>query len=97
MLGDRDPTYEDFEHLIYTQAVFKESLRLMPPVWSLGKRCAEPTALGDRNVTPEVRTRVLPLLSSALAHYQNPDASVDRHLFAPSQPQVLERPGEFHS
>lgn len=80
VLGDRDPTYEDFEHLIYTQAVFKESLRLMPPVWSLGKRCAEPTALGDRNVTPEMRVSI-----GIFSLHRNPKYWKDPESFIPER------------
>jgi cytochrome P450 len=54
---DRDPTYEDYDKLIYAQCVFKETLRLMPPVWALGKYCSEPTRLVDHNVAPNVRLR----------------------------------------
>ncbi len=33
VLGDRDPTYDDVEHLHYTQAVVAETLRLRPAAW----------------------------------------------------------------
>jgi cytochrome P450 len=59
VLGDRDPTYDDFDSLVYAQCVFKETLRMVPPVWALGKYCSESTRLIDHNVTPAVRTAFL--------------------------------------
>ncbi|WP_406859860.1 cytochrome P450 [Streptomyces sp. HUAS MG47] len=35
VLGDRDPTFDDFAHLTYTQSVVKETLRLYPTIWLL--------------------------------------------------------------
>jgi hypothetical protein len=34
--------------------VFKETLRLMPPVWALGKYCTEHTRLVDHHIAPNV-------------------------------------------
>jgi len=51
---DGDPTYDDFDRLIYAQCVFKETLRLMPPVWALGKYCTEHTRLVDHHIAPNV-------------------------------------------
>jgi cytochrome P450 len=45
VLGDRPPTAEDLRALRFTGAVFSESLRLYPPVWTVGR-----TALEDREV-----------------------------------------------
>jgi cytochrome P450 len=46
MLGDRPPTPADFERLPYTQAVFREALRLYPPVWALARISTRPYRLG---------------------------------------------------
>ena len=46
VLGDRPPIPADFERLPYTQAVFREALRLYPPVWALARISTRPYQLG---------------------------------------------------
>ncbi|MCI0527418.1 MAG: cytochrome P450, partial [Nitrospira sp.] len=38
VLGGRLPTVEDLPQLQYTEQVFKESMRLYPPAWAMGRR-----------------------------------------------------------
>lgn len=38
VLGDREPTIEDIPRLRYTEWVIKESMRLYPPAWGIGRR-----------------------------------------------------------
>lgn len=45
-LGGRPPGVDDLDRLPYTAAVIRESLRLYPPAWLLGRRSAEPFELG---------------------------------------------------
>ncbi len=57
VLGDRPPETADYEHLPYTQAVFREALRLYPPVWALARIATRPYRLGPYRV-PEGGTIV---------------------------------------
>jgi cytochrome P450 len=38
VLGGRLPTFNDLENLKYTEGVFRETLRLYPPAWAIGRR-----------------------------------------------------------
>ncbi|MFG2331968.1 cytochrome P450 [Streptomyces sp. NPDC048604] len=56
VLGDRDPGFDDFAQLSYTQAVVKETLRLYPTIWLLTGIAKEGAVLAGRPVP--VGTRV---------------------------------------
>jgi cytochrome P450 len=57
VLGERSPQAPDYARLPYTEAVFKEALRLYPPVWALARIATEPYDLGGHTV-PEGGTIV---------------------------------------
>jgi cytochrome P450 len=50
VLGDRPVVAGDYPSLPYTEAVFREALRLYPPVWALARIATEPYRLGGRDV-----------------------------------------------
>jgi len=52
VLDGRPPVVADVPRLPYTQAVFRESLRLYPPVWALARIASEPFQLGGRELAP---------------------------------------------
>ena len=45
VLGQRNATYDDLAHLKYTRAVLNESMRLLPPAWTVGRRAVEDVTL----------------------------------------------------
>jgi cytochrome P450 len=57
VVGDRPLETADHERLPYTQAVFREALRLYPPVWALARIATRPYRLGPYYV-PEGGTIV---------------------------------------
>ncbi len=48
VLGERDPGFDDLPRLEYTARVVKESLRLYPPAWALGREATAPVELAGR-------------------------------------------------
>ncbi|MGF7237121.1 MAG: cytochrome P450 [Frankia sp.] len=46
VLAARTPTMDDLPRLPYTDAVFRESMRLYPPVWAMGRHLTEEREVG---------------------------------------------------
>ena len=47
VLGQRQPTADDYPRLDFLQHAFSEALRLHPPIWIMGRRCLEEYAFRD--------------------------------------------------
>ena len=45
VLGDRPPTLDDLPDLIFTDQVFREAMRLYPPIWRIGRVALQPFEL----------------------------------------------------
>lgn len=68
------PGFEDVQRLPYLDQVFKESLRLYPPVWIIGRENVEELELGGMRLAP--RTQIV--MSQWAAHrdprfFEHPD------------------------
>ncbi len=50
VLGGRAPTVEDLPRLRYSDAVIKESMRLYPPAWAVGREALEDCVIGGFHV-----------------------------------------------
>lgn len=46
VLGDRPPTLDDIPHLVYADMVIRESMRLYPPAWRIGREVIEEVDIG---------------------------------------------------
>jgi cytochrome P450 len=80
VLGGRPPAPADFERLPYTQAVFREALRLYPPVWALARIATRPYQLGPYAI-PDRGTIVI----SQWVVHRRPGYFADPQRFSPER------------
>lgn len=50
VLGDRFPTPEDIQKLSYTSMIVKETLRIRPPVWAMGRQAIHDCMIGGQHI-----------------------------------------------
>ena len=65
VLDGRTPSVEDVPKLEYTRAVVAESMRLYPPVWTMGRRAIEGHTIGGHAIDPGS----LVILSQWIVHH----------------------------
>ena len=68
VLGNRDATFSDLENLKYTEMVIKESMRLLPPAWTLNARQANQDTTVDKYLFPKNKV----VFISPYANHRNP-------------------------
>ena len=60
VLGDRLPTPEDLAKLTYTRSVVKETLRLRPPAWTIGREALATCEIGGQPIPSRATVLVSP-------------------------------------
>ncbi len=74
-LGDRDAGFADVERLPYTRDVVRESLRLYPPAWAIGRIASADTTLGAWPVAKGSVVLASPWVTHRSArHWREPEA-----------------------
>jgi len=74
VLGDREPTVDDLPRLRYTEMTLKESMRLYPPVWGIGRRAIAECEIGGYRVTAGTNVFILQYLTQRDPRFfSNPD------------------------
>jgi cytochrome P450 len=86
VLGSRLPSFNDVPQLKYTEMVLAESMRLYPPVWSLGRLVDETIELGGYTVP----RKALVIMSQHVMHH-DPRYFTDPLRFDPERWQPAER------
>ena len=80
VLGDRVPTVADVTHLVYTQMVIEEAMRLYPPAWSFSRRALRDDVIGGYTI-PAGAT----ILLSPYTTQRNPALWPDPERFDPER------------
>ncbi|WP_415948735.1 cytochrome P450 [Streptomyces sp. KLOTTS4A1] len=80
VLGGRDPGFEDYAELAYTQAVVKETLRLYPTIWLLTGLAREGASIGGRSMPKGTR-----VWTSQWATHRDPRWYKDAEAFRPER------------
>ncbi|MBI4908037.1 MAG: cytochrome P450 [Acidobacteria bacterium] len=95
VLGDRPPRAEDYAALVYTQAVFAESLRLFPPAWGIGRKTKQVIQLGGYDVPAGTILLMSPYVMHRNPRYwRNADAFVPERFLEedPARPKFAYLP-----
>jgi len=75
VLGDREPTTEDVPRLRYTEMVLRESMRLYPAVWGIGRRAIADCEIGGYRVAAGTNIFIFQSLTQRDPRfYSNPNA-----------------------
>ena len=69
VLGDRQPTAVDIEHLPYLEAVIRETLRLYPPIWSLARRAVQDDRYNNYLIRRGTTIFIVPLITQRDPRY----------------------------
>lgn len=75
VLCDRQPTTEDVPRLRYTEMILKESMRLYPAVWGIGRRATADCEIGGYRVAAGTNIFIFQYLTQRDPRFfSNPDA-----------------------
>jgi cytochrome P450 len=75
VVGKREPTVADLPHLRYTEMILKESMRLFPAVWGIGRRALADCEIGGYRVSAGTNIFIFQSLTQRDSRFfYNPDA-----------------------
>jgi cytochrome P450 len=82
-IGDRPPAFEDLPRLPYTLQVLKESMRLYPPAYLLGRQAIRDVTVGGHRLPAGTIVMI-----NILAMHRRPDVFPDPERFDPERFEV---------
>ena len=85
VLGDRFPTSEDINDLTYTRNIVKETLRMRPPAWAIGRQALNDCVIGGQ----EIKAGSVVIVSQWVTQH-DPRFYDDPHQFRPERWDDLE-------
>ncbi|QBD78585.1 cytochrome P450 [Ktedonosporobacter rubrisoli] len=91
VLAGRFPTAADLPNLPYTLQIFKETLRLTPPVYAFTRRAKQPVQLAGSRIPRGTSVVVSPYTLQRRASFFADPERFDPERFAPANEQALPR------
>jgi cytochrome P450 len=92
VLGGRVPSPADLPQLVYTDMVLRESMRLYPPVWVIGRRALAPFRLGEYELPADTNVLISQLILHKDARYFPEPIKFDPDRWTPNNPRVVSLP-----
>jgi cytochrome P450 len=92
VLGGRAPTPADLPQLVYTDMVLRESMRLYPPVWVIGRRALAPFRLGEYELPADTNVLISQLIMHKDARYFPEPDRFDPNRWSASDPRAASLP-----
>lgn len=92
VLGGRAPTPADLPRLSYTDAVLRESMRLYPPVWVVGRRALAPFQLGGFDLPADTNVLISQVILHRDERYFPDPERFDPGRWSPNNPQTASLP-----
>lgn len=89
VVGDRLPTFSDLPKLSYTLQVFKEAMRLYPPVYLMGRQTTRPLELGGYHLPAGTLVAISPYVLHRRPDYFPDPECFDPDRFKPEAEQCL--------
>ena len=92
VLGGRAPTAADLSRLNYTEMVVRESMRLYPPVWVIGRRALAPFRMGEFELPAETNVLMSQFITHRDARYFPEPERFDPERWRASDPRSVSLP-----
>ena len=92
VLGGRVPTPADLPQLVYTDMVLRESMRLYPPVWVIGRRALAPFRLGEYELPADTNVLISQLILHKDARYFPEPKRFDPDRWSSGDPRAASLP-----
>jgi len=92
VLGGRVPTPGDLPRLVYADMVLRESMRLYPPVWVIGRRALVPFRLGEYELPANTNVLISQLLMHRDSRYFPEPERFDPDRWGANNPRATSLP-----